>query len=321
MATKLYKRQITIQMKVAKNRNVPGCDHAQFLIQETDSSDPNVAQIEGVFDGKPKIAPETFAVLFPFHVLFDKELIVRSVGSSLARVAPILTTKGIKLNKTFEMIRPNGDFNFDSILSHLMTVYVLRTSKIMLEGSPYFFSLKLKGQMFYLEDQALIIFLCSPSASSLFDLTEAALSLGDFALHDASKDLLISETFAEDYRSSRSMELMTENLQQKFRHLESEQRKMDNLMYSTLPAGVARELRHNRPVIARKYDHVTVLFCGISNFAQFCTMYPEEPVKVMEMLNEVHLRFDALIDPKLNPHLYKVMSHQPPIWSPLSFNQ
>ena len=38
------------------------------------------------------------------------------------------------------------------------------------------------------------------------------------------------------------------------------------LLYSVLPATVANELRHGRPVEARKYEMVTLLFSGIVGF-------------------------------------------------------
>ena len=314
VATKLHKRQISIEVKVIKNHDVPGCDHTQFLIEEldanTNTSTVSSTKAEDCFDGVPKISPETFGELFPFHVLFDEQLIVRGVGSTLARVAPILTAKTCELNKVFELIRPNGNFTFDSILSHLMTVYVLQSTKTMLEGSPYFFCLRIKGQMLYLEDQGLIIFLCSPSTNSIFHLTESALSLSDIPLHDASRDLLLlSETFAEEYQLARNTEILTGQLQQKFRDLEVEKRKTDALLYSVLPASVAIELRCNRPVIARKYETVTVMFCGLSNFAQFCAMHADEPIKVVDMLNDVYSRFDALMDAKFDSLVYKVIVH------------
>ena len=41
---------------------------------------------------------------------------------------------------------------------------------------------------------------------------------------------------------------------------------LKRLLYSVLPATVANELRHGRPVEARKYEMVTLLFSGIVGF-------------------------------------------------------
>lgn len=46
-------------------------------------------------------------------------------------------------------------------------------------------------------------------------------------------------------------------------------------MYSVLPASVANELRHGRPVAAEKYSNVTVLFSGIVGFSDFCTRHSD----------------------------------------------
>lgn len=46
------------------------------------------------------------------------------------------------------------------------------------------------------------------------------------------------------------------------------------LLYSVLPPSVANELRHGRPVAARRYEMVTLLFSGIVGFRfAFITYY------------------------------------------------
>lgn len=79
-------------------------------------------------------------------------------------------------------------------------------------------------------------------------------------------------------------------------------------MYSVLPISVANELRHKRPVPARRYDEVTVLFSGIVNFAQYCSANADSKgaMKIVNLLNELYTKFDDLTDPKVNPNIYKV---------------
>lgn len=83
---------------------------------------------------------------------------------------------------------------------------------------------------------------------------------------------------------------------------------MYRLLYSVLPISVADKLRHSRPVPARKYDSVTLLFSGIVGFGAYCAANTDSngAMKIVNMLNELYTAFDVLTDPKKNPNVYKV---------------
>lgn len=78
---------------------------------------------------------------------------------------------------------------------------------------------------------------------------------------------------------------------------------------------MANELRHSRPVPAKKYDCVTLLFSGIVGFGAYCAAHTDSggAMKIVNMLNQLYTAFDVLTDPKKNPNVYKV--------SRISFNQ
>lgn len=80
------------------------------------------------------------------------------------------------------------------------------------------------------------------------------------------------------------------------------------LLYSVLPISVANELRHKRPVPARRYDCVTLLFSGIVGFSTYCASNADSSgaMEIVQMLNELYTAFDTLTDPKKNPNIYKV---------------
>lgn len=75
-----------------------------------------------------------------------------------------------------------------------------------------------------------------------------------------------------------------------------------------LPISVANELRHKRPVPAKRYDCVTLLFSGIVGFSAYCASNADSSgaMKIVQMLNELYTAFDTLTDPKKNPNIYKV---------------
>lgn len=80
------------------------------------------------------------------------------------------------------------------------------------------------------------------------------------------------------------------------------------LLYSVLPISVAVELRHSRPVPAKKYDYVTLLFSGIVGFGAYCAANADSngARKIVNMLNQLYIAFDVLTDPIKNPNVYKV---------------
>ncbi|PBC34528.1 Guanylate cyclase soluble subunit beta-1 [Apis cerana cerana] len=258
-----------IEMRILKTKNE--CDHVQFLITNTSGpgvvSNPMIAELE-TLSVEPKVSPMTFCRVFPFHLMFNRDLIIVQTGCTITRVIPQVCSGNCKLN-----------------------------------------DILLTGQMLYIPESDLVTFLCYPSVMNLDDLTRRSLYLSDIPLHDATRDLvLMSEQFEADYKLTRNLELLTDKLQQTYRELDGEKQKTDRLLYSVLPISVANELRHSRPVPAKKYDCVTLLFSGIVGFGAYCAAHTDSSgaMKIVNMLNQLYTAFDVLTDPKKNPNVYKV---------------
>ncbi|KAK3862993.1 hypothetical protein Pcinc_031197 [Petrolisthes cinctipes] len=214
------------------------------------------------------------------------------------------------------MVRPHMELTFENILSHINTVYVLRTTEGLIttrgdnrELGTDQGSLRLKGQMIYLPETDLMLFVCSPSVLNLDDLYRRGLYLSDIPLHDATRDLvLLSEKFEAEYNLTTNLEILTDKLQQTHRELESERQKTDKLLYSVLPISIANELRHKRVVPPRRYEVVTLLFSGIVGFTNYCSRHTDlaGASKIVKMLNELYTACDVLTDEVKNPNVYKV---------------
>lgn len=320
VALKLHNAEVNVDIIQTKGED---CDHVQFAI--TDRS-TNCGSILSELDGfennlsmEPKISPATFCRAFPFHVLFDNDMIIQQAGTSLMRVIPRLKIGQSKIDKIFDMVRPHMDFEFNHLLSHINTVYVLKTKSavggdtdgLYIEndiGDQHDHSqLRLKGQMIHVQESDCVLFLCSPSVANLDELSRRNLYLSDIPLHDATRDLvLLSEKFEAEYKLARKLEILNDQLQQTYIELEDEKKKTDKLMYSILPASVANELRHQRPVPANKFECVTILFSGIVGFSEFCQNHSDAigAMKIVKYLNDVYTKFDDLL--KNNPNVYKV---------------
>ncbi|KAG7252942.1 hypothetical protein CRUP_028384, partial [Coryphaenoides rupestris] len=150
----------------------------------------------------------------------------------------ILQPGTCNLPSVFSLVRPHIDFNFHGILSHINTVFVLRSKEGLLNVEPVenedeltgveISCLRLKGQMIYLPEAENVLFLCSPSVMNLDDLTRRGLYLSDIPLHDATRDLvLLGEQFREEYKLTQELEILTDRLQHTLRALEDEKKKTD----------------------------------------------------------------------------------------------
>uniref|UniRef100_A0A8D1DEZ9 Guanylate cyclase soluble subunit beta-1 n=2 Tax=Sus scrofa TaxID=9823 RepID=A0A8D1DEZ9_PIG len=351
-----------IDMKVIQQRNEE-CDHTQFLIEEKESKEEDFYEDLDRFEEngtqESRISPYTFCKAFPFHIIFDRDLVVTQCGNAIYRVLPQLQPGNCSLLSVFSLVRPHIDISFHGILSHINTVFVLRSKEGLLDveksecedelTGTEISCLRLKGQMIYLPEADSILFLCSPSVMNLDDLTRRGLYLSDIPLHDATRDLvLLGEQFREEYKLTQELEILTDRLQLTLRALEDEKKKtdgsptqtqaliglmalefhrvgggsskallsicgsvlplLDRLLYSVLPPSVANELRHKRPVPAKRYDNVTILFSGIVGFNTFCSKHAsgEGAMKIVNLLNDLYTRFDTLTDSRKNPFVYKV---------------
>ncbi|EDW59032.2 guanylate cyclase soluble subunit beta-1 [Drosophila virilis] len=313
------KEQKCLRLLKNKSDDIERYDHVQFLIREINvaaksqvdakKDDPAASDDMEFLCEAPLISPATFCKVFPFHLMFDRQMKIVQAGKAVSRVIPRVAEENCSLIEVVEAIRPHLQLTFENILSHINTIYVLQTRQGAMSSRLEQRFLRLKGQMMYIPETDRILFQCYPSVMNLDDLTKKGLYISDVPLHDAARDLvLLSEKFEAEYKLTKNLEMLTDKLQQTFRDLESEKQKTDRLLYSVLPKSVANELRHQRPVPPKRYDSVTLMFSGIVGFGQYCAANtdPEGAMKIVKMLNELYTVFDALTDSKRNLNVYKV---------------
>jgi len=76
--------------------------------------------------------------------------------------------------------------------------------------------------------------------------------------------------------------------------LRAEQRRADALLLNMLPAEIAEVLKRHPGTIAQQHEGASILFADIVGFTPMCRHL--EPTQVVEVLNEVFSRFDALAE-------------------------
>jgi PAS domain S-box-containing protein len=122
-----------------------------------------------------------FNRLFPFYMLINEELKIRSMGQSIEKLCAL--NKEDDFNNHFFIPRPYTPINsFNDLL-------LLQNQLIVLE-STHTHDKKLRGQFEYLANSNEILFIGSPWFGSMEQVRENNLQINDFAHHDPLIDLL-----------------------------------------------------------------------------------------------------------------------------------
>jgi sigma-B regulation protein RsbU (phosphoserine phosphatase) len=120
--------------------------------------------------------------VFPFHIALDPDLRIVQVGDALRRRLTDLTP-ATSLRELFHIVEPQGASTFDAMRKQTHSLFVLE-----LAGS----DLTLKGQMVYLQERDLLLFLGSPWLTGAEDLGALRLSLNEYPTHDVEMDAIVA---------------------------------------------------------------------------------------------------------------------------------
>ena len=334
-AKKLFNLEVTVQIFFDANQ-----DTNTFIIAANDPDDsdrmfPKVMELSRDLiphANEPKISPLEFTKIFPFHMIFNREMNLIQIGATLRRVLKDVgnfTTPPV--SKFFTLSRPQIDFTFERIYSRLNNVFVLTSLDDMVKPSlvlqqnsnniksnnsdnnndnsssaslPRRSNLRLKGEMIYVEERDAILFLCSPSVSNIADMRNKGLCLNDIPIHDATRDLvLLSENIQKELELTQQLRVVSEHLTKIHNELESEMLLYNRLLESVLPISIAESLCEMKSVPAERFDCVTLMFSGIYMFQKLCQEL--ESREIVDMLNELYTKFDTFVN-FLQGFAYKV---------------
>ncbi|XP_077059758.1 guanylate cyclase soluble subunit beta-2 [Siphateles boraxobius] len=240
------------------------------------------------------IDEQAFCNAFPFHIVFDQNLVVKHTGVNIQKFVPGLQTSGIRLDEYFTIVHPEVTCNIHSIKKFINSQFVLKTRREMLpEILQNQATLKLRGQMMWMESMNCMIYLCSPKLRSLQELEERGLHLADIAQHDTTRDLiLLNQQRLAEIELSNQLERKKEELRILSRNLEIEKQKSEKLLYAMLPTHVANQLKEGKRVEAGEFKVCTILFSDVVTFTNICAAC--EPIQIVNMLNAMYSRFDRL---------------------------
>merc|ERR1719167_1709993 len=260
-----------------------------------------------------------FFGMFPFCLLYEKDMIVKNMGSALRFCIPQMI--GQKLGNFWELMKPLVDFKYEVIETRMNSMFELATQEEIdkltkdaasggekseasdeelelddLEDIDK--TLHIKGQMIFIPEWQQMLFLACPIMKDLNNLIWSGLFINDLSMHDYSRDIMLSKT-----QEQIQMKMLLDAAEKKAAQLESQQKKLgeimkksDDLISQMLPKKVAAELAKGKTnmEVCEKYEMVTMLFSDIVTFTVICSRL--KPLQVVGLLNNMYTLFDFLCD-------------------------
>ena len=224
------------------------------------------------------LPPELFSTLFPFHLAFDRNMEVVQVGRILERMCLGLSA-GSRLGRHFQITRPKIPVEFDVIREHSRSVFILESR----HGAR-----QLKGQMVYVEQPEVMLFLGFPWIVDLTTLPDLGLALNDFALHDPTPDFLfLLQTQNTSLADAKELTNRLTGQRAQVERLGRLKRFFSPQLAELIVAGGAED-----PLKSHRRE-VTVVFLDLRGFTAFAET--SEPEEVMGVLREYHAELGKLI--------------------------
>ncbi|XP_041470939.1 guanylate cyclase soluble subunit beta-2-like [Lytechinus variegatus] len=246
---------------------------------------------------KPKVParilldPETFCKTFPYHILFNGDLMIMHSGSKLQQFCPLINDEGARLRDILILDHPQIELTSENIFLFLNMIFMATLKKEAM--APHMPVVSLRGQMVWMPESNLFVFLCSPQLTSLNDLRDRKMHFSDIASHDLTRDLILfNQQRIAEVELAKQLEQKKEELRILMRDLELEKKKTDTLLYSMLPKEVANDLRDGKKVEAGDFQQVTISFSDIVKFTDMCAQC--DPIQIVHLLNEMYVVFDEL---------------------------
>jgi len=266
----------------------------------------------------PAVSSSVLFEIFPFIIVFGEDMQVQSIGRSLNQILPNLP--GQKMNEFFDVVRPLIEFKFDNILSRSNNIFELMTNEaidVLLktggaaggEGEEedddgnmmeeeVDKSLHLKGQMNFMADWNVVMFLSSPAIKNLEQLASSGLFICDLSMHDFSRDLLLaSSQQSNELKDALDSEVeKTKAMEESMAKLDVEMKRSDELLSQMMPKSVAQKIKDGASAVetCEIFEMVTIVFNDIPIFGDICAQC--DGMQIVAMLNNMFGMFDVLSD-------------------------
>ncbi|XP_055335407.1 soluble guanylate cyclase 88E-like [Paramacrobiotus metropolitanus] len=126
VAKKFYRKDIDIEVL---SHNVIGSRvHVIFDIQFDNEEFLKISAASKSFvidRSLLRVKSDLFFQMFPFHIVFDSEMVIKHVGSGLYAVKPDII--GYDVTHVFTLLKPMIDFTWDQLIIHVNNAFELKT--------------------------------------------------------------------------------------------------------------------------------------------------------------------------------------------------
>ena len=228
---------------------------------------------------------------------------------------------GQKMNEFFDLVRPIVEFAFEVVLARSNNIFEVMTNEpidvllknagkeittsndggdddMNLMGEEEDKSLHLKGQMMFMAEWNVIMFLACPALADLDSLNFAGLFINDLPMHDFSRDLLLAgANQSNDLKEALDKEMeKTKQMEEAMQKLDVEMKKGDELLAQMIPPQVAEKIKSGASPVetCEVFESVTIVFNNIYEFTDICGQC--EGMQIVNMLNTLFGIFDVLTE-------------------------
>ncbi|KAA0199913.1 Soluble guanylate cyclase 88E [Fasciolopsis buskii] len=157
---------------------------------------------------------------------------------------------------------------------------------------------KFKGQMSFVEEWNMLLFLGSPVIRDTKQLSECGLFISDLNMFDSSREIVMrGEEQSEELMKLFKKQLEeSKQLEKSMKRVDRMRKMTDELLYQCIPKAVARKLRNGTPAMEtiHAFDSVSICFTKVVNFSAKCMKI--EVNQIISLLNSMYTLYDALTE-------------------------
>lgn len=177
----------------------------------------------------------------------------------------------------------------DILLSSLQAERDSYTNKLVRQ-------LHLRGQVKYLKENDLVLFICSPMIANLDEMARSGMYMSDLGLYGSSQEMVLSGIqslpqleYARDQLLDRG-----KSLEESLEKLEQERQRSEQLLCRMMPKAVVDRLKEGQRAVetCEHFDSVTIMFSYLDGFDNICSKVM--PMEVVNLVNKMFLTFDKL---------------------------
>jgi signal transduction histidine kinase/CheY-like chemotaxis protein/HPt (histidine-containing phosphotransfer) domain-containing protein len=128
-----------------------------------------------------ELSADHFNRLFPFHLLLDRELRIKGIGTVLHRILASSSILDNPIGKAFEIKQPALAMNYQSLADSESQLFILESKQVKLQ---------LKCQLCVIEELSNILIVATPWVDTLAALEELGIKPSDFPHQDSLVDYL-----------------------------------------------------------------------------------------------------------------------------------